>query len=610
MRFKRIPTLFSWVLPCLLVIVSPCPLIVCKADFDKTEFDPVIDSPMYHRPELPTPRMEYTFPKGAKELWLRALERPEADTKCRVALDIAAAHRAGVPGFETTIEPLRKVFDQPEQHPLVRQSVAEALIALDARQTAESLFRQAQAGSSDLRELIEPVLARWDYRPARTMWLARLRDPATLRRDLVLAMRGLAVVREKQATDRLREMVLSEDTAGPIRLEAARALGELHDRGLEKDAERLAADTSPRGLVSRLAAASLLRRHQGEPAVALMQRLACDPASSVAAVALTRLLEIDPSLVVGVVKPLLENPDPNVRLLAIQDLYRRPTEEHLRLLCARMDDEHLHVRRTARAYLRELAEDQGRRKQILADAGDLLKTQRWRGLEQAAILLAQLDHKHSASRLVKLLEFDRIEVNAAAAWGLRKLDVAETLSDVLSHVEAQFKQPGLDRLPSLREIRVREANDHVLSQLNQFLGQQKYRPADPVLRPFIPKPGRGLSMGPESRAAAIWALGMIHEGKTDAALASALEGRLNDVSSIPPEYSQVRWMSAIALGRMKTQKSLDSLRRYCPSGKVQTDVVNNACGWSIQQITGEALQPASTIYRIRRGWLLTPRQPE
>ncbi len=423
-------------------------------------------------------------------------------------------------------------------------------------------------------------------------------------------MRGLAVVREKQATDRLREMVLSEDTAGPIRLEAARALGELHDSGLEKDAERLAADTSPHGLIARLAAASVLRRHKGEAAIALMQRLARDPAPSVAVVAVTRLLEIDPSLLVGIVKHLLDNPDPNVRLLATQVLHRRPTEEHLRLLCDRMDDEHLQVRRTARGYLRELAQDQGRRKQILADASALLKTQRWRGLEQSAILLTQLDHKDAAGRLVELLKFDQIEVNAAAAWGLRKLDVAATLPGVLSHVESEFKKPGLDRFPSTREQKSRDANDHVLSQLNQFLGQQKYRPADPVLRPFIPKPGRGLSMGPESRAAAIWALGMIHEGKSDDELASALEARLNDIAAIPPEFWQVRWMSAIALGRMKTQKSLDSLRRFCPSGKVESDPISNVCGWSIQQITGEALRPGSTIYRTRGGWFLTPRQTQ
>jgi HEAT repeat protein len=590
----------------LFVTLSPCHLVTLSSA--KADYDPIIDSPMYHRPESPTPKVVYTFPKTAKELWLRALERPDAETKCRVAYDIALAHRDGVGGFEAAIEPLRKVFDQPDQHPLVRLAVAEALIALDARQTAESLFRQSQKGDSDLRELVEPVLARWDYQPARAVWLDRLRDPATPQRKLVLAIQGLTTVREAQAAERLREMVLSERTVAPIRLESARALGTLREFGLERDAERLAADPSPRGLIARLAAASLLRRHKGEPAVALLQRLARDPAPSVAAVAVTRLLEIDPSLVVGLVKQLLDNPDANVRLLAIQVLHLRPTEEHLRLLNARTDDEHLQVRRTARGYLLELAQRKEWRKQIIADANGLLKSERWRGLEQASILLTQLDHKAAAGRLVELLSFNRLEVNMAAAWGLRKLDIPETLPGVLRFVEGKTKKSNTSGLPSRREAIIREADDHILSQLNQFMGQQKYRPADPLFRAFIPKLNRGVGPGPESRAAAIWGLGMIHEGKAEDALASELEGRLNDTASMPPEYSQVRWMSAVTLGRMKAKKSLDSLRKSCPTGKVETDPVSNACGWAIERITGEALRPADTIYKVRGNWFLTPQQ--
>jgi hypothetical protein len=122
-------------------------------------FDKLIDSPMYRLPALPKPRTEYTLPTGAKELWLRALQRPEADMKCKAAQAIATAHREGFKGFETTVPALLEVFDQRDQHPTVRLVVAEALIALDARQAAASFFRQAQSGSSDLRELVEPALA-------------------------------------------------------------------------------------------------------------------------------------------------------------------------------------------------------------------------------------------------------------------------------------------------------------------------------------------------------------------------------------------------------------------------------------------------------------------
>src|SRR5262249_25892909 len=152
---------------------------------------------------------------------------------------------------------------------------------------------------------------------------------------------------------------------------------------------------------------------------------------------------------------------------------------------------------------------------VIAEGTRLLGMQGWRGLEQSALLLAQLDHKPAARRLVELLTADRPEVFITAAWGLRKLAVAETLPDALRHVEATRKLSEVSRF------------DHQISQLNQFLGQQKYAPADALLRQFIPH-----RMGPqidESRAAAVWALGLIHEGKTDPALVRDLEARLNDV---------------------------------------------------------------------------------
>src|SRR5258705_39967 len=83
---------------------------------------------------------------------------------------------------------------------------------------------QAQAGTGDLRDLIEPALARWDYPPARDAWLARLADPAAPQRSLTLALRGLGAVREERAADRIRTLALSDRLAGPVRQEAARAL--------------------------------------------------------------------------------------------------------------------------------------------------------------------------------------------------------------------------------------------------------------------------------------------------------------------------------------------------------------------------------------------------
>jgi HEAT repeat protein len=588
-----------WLSPLLLFSLSPF-LPTCRGDFD-----PVIDSPMYKSPDLPAPPVLLIFPEEARALWLRALERPDADTRCKAAETIALARQRGVKGLETTVAPLLAALDQADQHPAVRLAVARALVALDAREAASSLLRQSQVGSGDLREVVEPALARWQYQPASEVWLTRLADPKTPRRSLLLAIQGLGTLREAKAADRLRELALSDRTDSSVRLEAARALGLLRTEGLEKDAETLAADTSARGLLGRLAAVALLRQHKGEQTVRLLQRLSEDQEPAVVAAAVARLIEIDPPLVVPAVNRLLASPDGNVRSLAVEVLFRQPTAKHVELLAARLNDVHPDVRRKARGHLLTLAARQDLRKEVIKQATDILANGQWQGLEQATILLTLLDHKPAAARLVELLTNGRPEVYITAAWGLRRLDVPETLPGVLSHVES-----GQRRLRAAAEHPDDTAVllDHQLSQLNQLLGRQKYQPADAALQAFIPRmPGpMHPPVGLESRAAAIWALGLLREAKPDAGVAAALEERLNDIATMPPEDNRVRWMCAITLGRTKAKDALDSLRAYCPTFEPTPSPVNNACGWAIEQLTGETMPAPKAMRKMQRDWFLVP----
>jgi HEAT repeat protein len=559
----------------------------------------VIDSPMYRNPDVPLPPVELVFPDGLKELWLRALGRPEVELRLNAASAIAQAHERGMKGLDSTVAPLIMTLDAADQNPAVRLAAAQALLALDARKAAPNLLAQAQSGDVDLREAVEPALARWDYRPARAMWLARLNAPATPAASLVLAIRGLATVREEQAVPRLLALVASEEVAGPIRLEAARALGDLRDDGLEKDAETLAAAPT-RGIVARLGAAHLLRRHKGPAATAILGRLARDPEPAVTALAAGRLIEIDPELAVPVLEHLLGSLDADVRSLGALVLFRLPTKERIGLLSDRLADVHPDVRKKARAHLKKLGENKELRQHVLDGGTRILAGKDWRGLEQAAILLAQLNHGPAAQRLVELLSADRPEIYLTAAWGLRVLAVRETLEPVKKYVEAEFGRllaakalPGRKNFPSLV--------DHQLSQLNQLLGLMKYEPAEALLRQFIPKQ---FTLG-ESRPAAIWALGLLHDAKVDPAFVAALEGRLNDAGPMKPERSEVRLMAAVTLGRMKAKQALPSLKKFW-RGRLSDEPLNNACGWAVEQITGEPIPPAVPTRILQQSWFLVP----
>jgi HEAT repeat protein len=611
----------SWCLSFLLVFAIASPI---HAE------DESLDSLMYHDPELPKAKIVRALPPDLISAWLVALHRPEADYQCRAALTIVLAHQAGIQGLERTVAALLEVIEQPNHHALARLSAARALVELDARQAAEPLLRQAKAADHDLRDLIEPALAAWKYKPAREMWLERLsraerQEPGAKganqadsrfeesegailisdNGDFVLALRGLAALQEAEAAPRLAKLVDSDQVSWPNRLEAARALGAIRTSGSEPQARRLLVSHPSRFQTgvgeeitsaqasSRLAAAWLLSHHQGEEAVKLLQGLARDPEPAIVFVALQRLLEIDSKLALPALETALTNPDAKVRALGVETLYREPTIERLRPLADKLDDPHPDVRVKARQSLQNLASKSQFRNEVIQQGVRILAGQDWRGQEQATILLARLDHKPAAKRIAELLKSERSEVMVATGWGLRRLAVPETLPAALAHFRSI---QGNVNVP-IPIGKITEAWDLQLSHLAQFMGQSRYRAAEADLRRQVPRFKNPFKGGPETRAASIWSLGLLHEGESEPSLAQEVEDRLKDAGRpfIPPEDVRIRWMSAITLGRMKSKESLPSLRRFQATATPTLDPLAHACSWAVQQLTGEAPPAPGTV---------------
>jgi HEAT repeat protein len=561
---------------------------------------------MYRSPKLPNPKVVRTFPENMKDLWLVALQRPEADYQYQAAVTISLAHQEGMKGLELAIEPLLESLERPDQRPSVRLAAAQALVELEARGAAPRLFKQALAGNSDLRRVIEPAMARWNFMPARDMWLERLEHPETSRNDLLLAVRALDEVREDKAASGLEKLVFTANISTPIRLEAARVLGALQTSGQEASARRLLASPSASGRVPRLAAAWLLRHHQGPDAVRLLIALARDTDPLVALIALQRLMQIDRKLVVPFLKDLLASSDPDLRLIAVEVLFREPTLERVQLLGDRFFDTHPPVRIKARQSLGDLAGNPAFHGAVVDQGMRVLSGKGWRELEQAIILLGQLDHKPAALRMVELLTFDRPEVFVAAAWGLRRLAVPETLPAALRRFDTLQRELRTIPAPEAKPL-PEKALDDQLSQLAQLFGQARYLPAEPILRQAFPRPPPSLpgalppkerALGLQARASAVWALGLIHEGESVKDLVGWFDGQLRagfEYPSGPPDDYRVRWMSAVSLGRMKAKDALGTLRKFYIAMKPSLDPVNYACGWAIEQITGETMPSPGTV---------------
>jgi len=553
---------------------------------------------MWDDPKIEFPDPITTFSPKLVPLWAEALDGPEVDLRREAADNVILAHERGMPGLEGMIEPLRRALRRPDPHPLVALAATRALVALNARQAAEELFEHSKTDGMDVAKIVEPALAQWDYGPIRRVWLERLENPKTHRRRLILAISGLATAGEVEAVAKLLELSQSTMVPGDVRLAAARSLGRIKTDGLNTIARKLAEDKSPKKIIDRVIAASLIESHRDESSLKLMTELALDSEPAVAAITLATLLQIDPDHVLPIVEPTIANADANVRRLGARALVARPTLESVKLLGAMLDDPHPGLREYVRQSLEALAEKPGLADQIIDVAVQMLSTSRWRGLEQASLLLTALDHKPAAPRLVELLDFDRPEVFIAAAWGLGQLAVPETFAAMCekSRIETEKMLSGKPRDAHV---------DRQVCHLNQALGRLKYAPCEDILRKNIPK---GSPFSPDARAGAIWALGHLHAGNPDDELAALLGARLADIGPMFPEQPPVRMMSAVSLGRMKAEKSLDVLRKFLAADGVYSRV-GYACGWTIELITGEPFDKPTAGEQSRMGWFLDPLDP-
>jgi HEAT repeat protein len=141
-----------------------------------------------------------------------------------------------------------------------------------------------------------------------------------------------------------------------------------------------------------------------------------------------------------------------------------------------------------------------------------------------------------------------------------------------------------------------------MAHLAQALGKMNYQPADETLRLYIPK---STPLWVPTRAAAIWALGHLHQDASDDEMAGQLLARLRDVNSDEPEDALVRRFSAIALGFMKSENTLLGLERVAASEGVR-EAPGIASAWAVHRITGRPVPEVPPIIRRDSAWFLIP----
>lgn len=562
----------------------------------------------------------YFLHSGLLPLWKQALTHPESELQRQTAEAIITLQEFGHEGLTVFQPELVSILKQENAHPATRYAVARALIVLNCRDTAALLFKVSQEDSKILRQLVEPVLSEWGFAPIQAVWIERVKNSATPRRDLQLAISGLSRNRVLAAQADLLQIALTTTRPNDLRLSAARAAGEIAEQGLEPSARQLLARSS-KTLIDRLCAAALLVRHRSPESIELNRSLAIDSEPAVAGIALRTLFATDPQAVVPIAEASLKSHDAPVRRVAIETYIQLPTVERLTTLVSFLNDPHPELRGLVREGFFTHSSDTQYQALIRESSIRVLAGDDWRGQEQAALLLAALDHKEIAPRLVKLLQSDHDEVMIATAWALRVLAVPDTAAAITAQISRRTKidtffEPGIE---------------HQVSHLCEALAHFRHKPATPVLALFVPKTAK---YGPLSRSAAIWSLGRIYEdaagtptAKTESSaltkaaeflgllqkpegelvedLASRFMERVEDTDSQIPEWPAVRRTSALALGRMKATSQLEPLKDQI-GDQVESESVELAMRWAVLRISGEDLPIAPPQSYERKGWFLEP----
>ena len=542
-------------------------------------------------PQLGVPQPVASFNPALKTLWMSALERPEIDMQRMAAETIARAHEHGMPDLIETVPELEKILLAESSHPAARFAAARALIVLQSRNSAAKLFDASKVSGADFRQLIEPALARWDYPPARAIWQDRLDAPETNRRDLILAMRGLAQVREQAALPKLMSCAGDLTDSSDIRLEAATAVGQIADTGLEQSANRLAHDTRTPYFTNQLCAIRFLARHHSEAARQLLIELARHEEPVVAATSLSRLNEIDSELVLPLVESALKSRDPHVRMQGATAYLRLPSVDRIGPLCELLADPHPRVRQVVSEGLLLLSEDPEFHDSICGGAFQVLAGNRWQ--TESVLLLGELEYKPAANRLVELLESPRPEVMVAAAWALRKVAAPETIPALIDKASRQTEHRKHETTPGL---------DEQVAHLFEGLGVLKAMDAAPVMRQYIPKEHY---IGDHSRGAAIWAIGRLKEGTRDSRLEDELSERIRDFADKQPETPRVKRMCVIALARMNAADQSPLLRGMVSRTQRPIELAVTL-RWAVKQLTGEELPPPEPLSIEQGNWFLEP----
>lgn len=459
----------------------------------------------------------------------------------------------------------------------VRLVMASLVIKYSSGDELDELWRLAN-DDAVTRFAVEQGLAGRAHSGPENLWLERLRDPSAF--SLVeqhLAIRGLSAMHSEAALDSLLRLVVDDTLDYATRLLAARsfAAGGPAGKGqVEEIAERIL-KTGETGC--ELIAVELLMGEQSDRAENLIQQVRASSFAPAQVVAYRWLRKWRFNTAVALAAEMMQHPDSSVRLEVAQVLFDHNTPDSLKRLGELLADRNVSLRETVRDQLIKMGSQPERRPIVDEILTSYLNARDgFEGQEQTCLIIERLGAKEYVPQLISLLDHPRQEAAIRASWALQQL--AEQPGDLTAiH---KYCLTWTDRLEKA-DVAFPVNDDDVmrLSFLFQALGHNRYEAADEMLRKYVPKLSQ--KMRPNTRTAAIWALGEIWMGRTDTGLEQPLIERIMDMSIFDPEDEAVKYAAAITLGKFGNRESVPMLRGIPYSEETP---VGMAAEWSLEQL--------------------------
>ena len=548
---------------------------------------------MHLDPFIPAPVAVQELDSRLIPLWERMLREgtdPElVEDAAQSLARVAEMKLADIQSAEKSLQALARNSENQR----IRYAAGAALAMGDLQSSAPLLIKLAETGNDAHRLRIEPALIRWKTMEALELWNARLLDASTTIASFQLATEGLVSVKHVASADVLLSITADAAVTYPKRMAAARAAAVLSPDQAYPAAEPLSTGNVP----NRMLALALLNTPKPE-ALVKAATLCADSSDGVASAAWQQVFNGNSELLQIHLETGHKHRDAQVRMLAARTMRLWPNSDRAKWLQELLSDMHIEVRNVARTMLVLVsAEHPELKEQIVAQAAELLKPESadWQGMEQSLLLLAQLQATHVSKAAFALLGHARDEVVVTASWLIQLFPDEAIRGQVQTEIEQceekLSRSENSSNVISLREM-----------MLLQYAGLVRLKELQPIMEQQFSKSAAG---SPEKRASALWALAVIHEKTANEELAKKYEERIQDRNSLPPESAAVRRSSVMALGLLRSRKSIPVLMEAYQID-LQSSGIPDTVRW-IFPLLGEPMLPEiATPAREVGGWRITP----